>query len=191
MGALKMRQQMLAPELLDPISVRASEPGAGVALDDKPVLIRRMRLTLTAATLSVLAANDYGSLKVCDLPDRNMLLLAVEADVVLTKQGNTNGIVAATDMDVGMGTAPASNVTLATTMIDILEKVDLDADAATASFQRHSNDQATAVFPKRLADSATQALYLNVGLPNLITADSSLSCTGTIDVWYIDLGKKV
>lgn len=191
MGLLKQRQQMLVPNLLDAHSVRVTEPGSSCAVNDQPVLPRKARITLTNATLSVTAALDYGSLKVCDLQDRNLLLLGVEADLVLTKQGNTNGIVAATNLDVGMGTAPASAVTLAATMIDILEKVDVDTVALAVDFERHSNDQATAVFPKRLSDSATQALYLNVSAPGLITADSSLSVSGTIDLFYIDLGKQV
>jgi len=191
MALLKQRQRMLVPDLLDSLSVLVTEPGSGCAVVDKPVLVRRARLTLTSAVLSVTAALDYGSLKVVDLQDRNLLLLAVEADLTLTKQNNTNGILDATDLDVGMGTAPASAVTLATTMIDILEKMDVDADTNTVAVQRHSNDQATAVFPKKLADSSTQALYLNVGVPGLITADSSVTVNGTIDIFYIDLGKKV
>ncbi len=188
--AQKFNGEILIPYLKDGVTVPCSEPGAStIALDDAAVVVRKTRLTLTAATLSVLQANDYGSLKVLDLPDRNMLLLAVEADLVLTKQGNTNGIVAATDLDVGMGTAAASSTTLATTMIDILEKVDVDADALAVDFERHSNDQSTATFPKRIADGASSALYLNVAAVGGITADSSLSVSGTIDIFYVDLGK--
>lgn len=191
MGTQKINQPLLAPSQIDPITIRITEPGSGVVIKDQPMLVRRCRLTLSAATLSVTAALDYGSLKVVDLPDRNMLLLAVEADLVLTKQGNTNGIITTTDLDVGMGTAAASATTLATTMIDILEKVDIDGDTLAVDFERHSNDQSTATFPKRIVDGASSALYLNAVAIGGITADSSLSCSGTIDIYYVDLGKAV
>lgn len=191
MGVQKNRQPLLAPQLMDGLSLKVTEPGTGAAITDEAVVPRRARITLTNATLTITAALDYGSLKVCDLPNRNLMLLAVEADLTLVKQGNTNGLLAATDLDVGMGTAPASATTLATTMIDVLEKVDVDTDALSVTFQRHSNDQATATFPKRIADDANAALYLNAVAIAGITADSTLTVSGTIDVIYVDVGKKV
>lgn len=191
MGVQKNRQPLLAPQLMDGLSLKVTEPGSGAAIKDEAVVIRRARITLTNAVLTVTAALDYGSLKVCDLPNRNLMLLAVEADLTLVKEGNTNGIVAATDLDVGMGTAAASATTLASTMIDVLEKVDVDTDALSVTFQRHSNDQSTATFPKRIADDANAALFLNAVPIAGITADSTLTVSGTIDVFYVDVGKKV
>jgi hypothetical protein len=187
----KLKGRVLAPNLEDGSSVKQSEPAANVSLKDTQVTVRRARYTLSGLVVSVLAANDYGSAKIMDLPFRNMLLLGIEADLVLTKAGTTNGLVAATDLDVAIGTAPASAITLASTMIDIIEKKDLDADSLTAIFQAHTNDQATAVFPKKIVDDTNAALYLNVGVAAGITANDSLSASGTIDIFYVDLGKLV
>lgn len=185
---LKQNQPLLAPQLEDGISNQISEPGTSMTVSNQAVVVRRARLTVSAATLTVLEADDYGSLKLCDLPDRNILLLGVEADLVLTKDGVTNGMVAATDLDVGIGTAAASATTLTSTMINVIEKKDLDANALAVDFEAHSNDNATTVFPLPIADGASSALYLNV-VPVLgITADSSLSVSGTVDIWYMDLG---
>jgi hypothetical protein len=184
----KINQVVVAKNLQDGISVPVSEPGSGVAVQDQALVVRRARLVLSAAVVSVTEALDYGSLKICDLPDRNLLLLGVEVDLVVTKEGNTNGIVAATDLDLGIGTAAASATTLATTMIDIIEQVNADTDALAVDMEAHSNDQATAVFPKKIADGASTALYLNVVPVAGITADSSVSVTGYIDIFYIDLG---
>lgn len=185
---LKQRQVMMAPLLEDGISVPISEPGSSATLSDQACVLRRARLTLSGATLSVLEANDYGSLKLLDLPDRNIMLMGLEADLVLTKQGNTNGIVAATDLDVAVGTAAASNTTLAATMINVIEKKDVDDNALAVDFEAHSNDNATSIFPLPVADGASAALYLNAVAIGGITADSSLSVSGIVDVWYMDLG---
>lgn len=188
--AQKFRGEILIPNLKDGLSVVASEPGTGIVLDDKPVLPRRCRLTLSGATLTVLEANDYGSLKLLDLPDRNVMILGVEVDLVLTKQGNTNGIVAATDLDVGVGSAAASNTTLSGAMIDVLEKADIDTDALAVDYEAVMVGQSTAKPPVCLADSASLALYLNAVAVAGITADSSLSVSGTVDIFYLDLGNK-
>jgi hypothetical protein len=191
MGVQKQRQPLLATELLDPLTVRITEPGVGISVDDKPQVVRRARLTFNGAVLTITAALDYGSLKICDLPDRNLMLLAVEVDLTLVKQGNTNGLLAATDLDFGVGTAAASATTLATTMINVIEKVDQDTDALSVTFQRHSNDQSTAAFPLRIADGTNSALFLNAVAIAGITADSTLTITGTVDIVYVDVGKKV
>lgn len=191
MGTLKQSQPVLAPNLRDAISQLVTEPGSGCTVSNTALVPQRARITLSGATLTILAANDYGSLKVCDLPFRNLMLLAVEVDLTLVKQGNTNGLLSTTDLDLGVGTAAASATTLATTMIDIIEKVDQDTDALSVTMQAHSNDQSTATFPKRIADGVNAALYLNAVAIAGITADSTLTVSGTIDVYFIDVGKKV
>lgn len=50
--AQKFRGEILIPELKDGLSVVASEPGTGIVLDDKPVLPRRCRLTLSGAGIT-------------------------------------------------------------------------------------------------------------------------------------------
>lgn len=191
MGVQKISQPTLIPNLQDRLSLRVTEPGAGVAVVDDAVIPRRARLTLTNAVLTITAALDYGSIKLVDLPNRNLMLLAVEVDLTLVKQGNTNGLLAATDLDLGIGTAAASATTLATTMINVIEKIDQDTDALSVTMQRHSNDQSTATFPLRIADDANAALFLNAVAILGITADSTLTISGTVDITYVDLGKKV
>lgn len=179
-------------ELLDKVDSNLPEDkadlaavGTGVAQTfDYPVAVRRMRLTLTSAALAIAEANDYGSLELCTLPDKNLLVLGCEADLSIVKGGVTNGLVAATDLDVGIGTAAASNATLATTMINVLAKQDVDTDALTVTMQAHS----LAASPSFLGivDGATNKLYLNAAAS--ITADDALAVSGTIDVYFIDLG---
>lgn len=183
----KINQKVLVKNLVDGFSVPVSEAGAAtVAVGDNLHTVRRARVSLTAFSISVLAANDYGGSKLVDLPDRNMMLLGVEVDCVVTKQGNTNGIVAATALDMSIGTAVASNATLSSTMVNVIEKKDIDTSALAVDFEAHSNDNASSTFPLRITDDAATALYMNIAAA--ITANSSVTVTGTIDIYYVDLG---
>jgi hypothetical protein len=181
----KIRQELLAPAMTDGRTLSPA-PNTNVTQVESQQIVKHVRMTLTDFVLSVAAAQDYGGTKICDLPDTNIMLLGVEADLVITKGGTTNGLVAATDLDVAVGTAVASNATLATTMINVLEKVDLNDNDLVVDFEAHSNDNSTSTFPLLIADSATAALYLNIAAS--ITADDTASVDGTIDIFYIDLG---
>jgi hypothetical protein len=186
--SLNIRQKLNAPNLRGDTVLPT--PGTGIGMDSQVVPTQKVTLKLTDATLAVLEANDYGSLKLCDLPDRNIVIDHVEVDLVLTKEGNTNGIVAATDLDVGVGTAAASATTLATTMINVLEKADIDDNALAVDYEAVTLGQSTATVPNFIADGASNALYLNAVAVGGITADSSLSVTGFVDIYYRDLGNR-
>ena len=188
---LKIRQPALIRNLEDGLSVAVSEsPASTITIADQAMTVRRARLQITGLSISVTAALDYGSAKIVDLPNRNMLIMGVEVDCTVVKGGVTNGLVAATDLDMAIGTAQASNTTLSSTMVNIVEKKDIDTDALTVTFQGHSNDNATSVAPFKVADNASSALYMNVSAPGLITANDTLTVTGTVDIYYMDLGKE-
>lgn len=182
----KIRGAAVAQDIVDGISVKFGEANTGVRISDNTALIRRARLTLTNFAITVAAASDFGGTKLLDLPDRNIMLLGMEVDCVVTKQGNTNGIVAATDISMAIGTGVAAATPLAGTAIDVIETASLTTDALAVDFEAHSNNQSTVPFPKKIADSATAALYMNIAAA--ITADSSVSVSGIIDIFYIDLG---
>ncbi len=186
---MNVKQATFMPNLLDGLTTPIAEPNTGVAVNDRLMTVRRCRVTLTNFAIAVLAAQDYGGTKILDLPFKNMLIFGIEVNCQVTKQANTNGIVAATDITMGIGTAVASASTLATTMINVIEATAMTADTVTVDFQKHTNDQSTAVFPLKVADGANTALFMNIAAA--ITADSSVSVNGTIDIFYMDLGKLV
>lgn len=184
----KKNQPMLVKNLRDGISSEVNEPGTGVTLENTTLAPKRCRLTLSSAVINVLAANDYGSLKVCDLPDKNIMLLGCEVDLTVVKGNAASGIGSATDLDMAVGTAAASSTTLSGAMIDVIEKQDIDTNALSVDMEAHTQDQSTAQPPLRLADDAALALYLNAVAVAGITADDTLTCSGTIDLYYFDLG---
>lgn len=153
---------------------------------DRERTVRHVRLTLAELSVAITAALDYGGTKICDLPDKNVMILACECDLVLTKGGVTNGLEAATDINTAIGSAVASASTLATTMVDVIDIVNNTAASLTHDMDAHSQANTPANMPLELADSATAALYLN--LAAAITADDAMTATGTIDLYYLDLG---
>lgn len=162
--------------------------GAGITLTmDVPVTIRRARFLLENAVVTV-SDQDFGSLKLCDLPDRNIAILQAElvGSVIFAGDYATND-----DPDVAVGTAAASNATLATTMVDVIAKVDFDnITAGAANAVAMSRVGATAALsPLLVADGASNALYLNVGnAADQLSADGTATFNGYFDVWYVDLG---
>jgi hypothetical protein len=164
------------------------------ALDGKVVQIReqilpveRVTVHLDAVSLAVASADDYGSVAFVNLPDRNILCLGCEADLSIVKGNVTNGMVAATDLDIAIGTAAASNSTLSSTMVNILPKQDVDTNAVTVTLRAHGL-AATGVVTG-IVDSPTSTLYINCA-PGNITADDTLSITGNVTLYLVDLGNE-
>ena len=77
---LKIKQPTLIPNLVDGLSVAVSEsPVSTITIADQAMTVRRARLQLTNTVISVTAALDYGSVKIVDLPFRNMLQYAPQS----------------------------------------------------------------------------------------------------------------
>lgn len=167
-------------------AVTPNTGGAVATTFDRLKATRHVRLTLTAATLSIDEGDDYGSLKLCDLADTNIMLMALEADLELVKGEVSNGLEAATDVTVAAGTAAASNSTLSGAMVDVLTGIALTASDASPAYQIHSHADASLTYPIKLGDSATLALYLNAAAS--ITATDALTITGTVDLYFVDVG---
>jgi hypothetical protein len=155
---------------------------------DAPVAVRKVTLALTDTVLPVTEALDYGSVELVTLPDKNLIVFGCEVDLSIVKGDAVNGIGAATDLDVSLGTAAASATTLATTMLNILPKQDVDTDAVTVTVQAHSL-AATPVLTGVL-DGASNKIYLNAVPIGGITADDTLTVSGTVDLYVIDVGNR-
>lgn len=163
------------------------ELASGVsATFDRLLVPRHVRLTLTGFEVTVLADDDYGGAKLLDLPDSNLLMLAVEPNLVATKGNVSGGFEAAKAATVGIGTAIASASTLSGAMVDVLSGTALPTGALTAAYGVHSSSDGSLSYPVRVADSPTGALYLNVAAS--LTADDVLTIAGTIDLVFLDLG---
>ncbi len=146
----------------------------------------KVTLTVDGVAAAVADADDYGSAELATLPDRNLIVLNCEVDLELVKDGV--GYIDTTDLDVALGTAPASNTTLATTMLNILPKVDLNATDLSPALV--SSSLAAAPVLTGILDAADNKIYFNVSGPTETGEDASVTVSGTIDIYYVDLGNR-
>lgn len=165
--------------------------GSGIAaVEDGHDTIRRTVLTLADRALAVTSALKYAGTKIYDWPLGRILILGCVAELkfgVTSVRADTINDNAA--MDWSLGTVTASNVTLATTMLDIAPKADHTLDGAVAAYTAYVNSQlaASAQFD---GTGTAKDLFLNVSFPTAtdVDADGTLKVSGVIDLHWVKLG---
>lgn len=137
------------------------------------VLTPRKAVFHIDVTIPITEALDYASVKLCDLPTGTTLILGALADLLAVGSGGVDTIA---NLDVAVGTAAASNATLASTMVNVLSKLDSSAGGVVQG----ANTAALEV------EGTTPDLFLNVAAA--IATDGSVQLVGRIEVLYLDLG---
>ena len=186
MGIQKFHQKALFAAGIASAASSVIVPGTGVSkrFDDLKS-VRHVRLELSGFVIAVDEADDFGGTALCTLPDSNLVLLGAECDLTVVKGGITSGIVAATDITMGIGTAVASNATLSSTMQDVLNVTSLTTDALSVAFDKHSNDNTSPAL-LFLDDAAAPQLFLNATAA--ITVSDTLTVSGSVDLYFIETG---
>lgn len=159
----------------------ASDLATGVERTRQQTPVRRERLTLTAVEIEVASGDDFGSIKLLDLPDSNIIFLGAVLDLSVAIAGAASNV--ATTLDMALGSTAADNATLATTMLDLVPKI----DGVGAGTPGVVDGASTATEAPLLKASGTKEVYLNAAIP-VTTGTGTLTVTGTIDLVYIDLG---
>ena len=174
--------------------VSASGEGNGAGLDepaaagatlafDRARFARHARVAVAGLAIDVAAADDFGGVELLGLPDTNILVLGAEADLAVAKDGA--GVLAATDVTVALGTAAATGTALSGAESDMLDALPLTADALEVAWRAHTQANA-APAPLYVPDGPSSALYLNAAAT--VSADGGLTVSGTVDLYYVDLG---
>ena len=166
------------------ISTLSGTAGTGVVAAYNAGALQRLRLTLSAVSIAVTNAHKYGGTQVWLWPNTNIIVLSARMNLTVTKDGV--GILAADAPHIALGSATASNTTLATTMIDTIEQVTMAGSVLAELAQKNGPHTAG---NRYIAAGASNALFLNAGTTgNTGAVDGSLLASGTIDVWFIDTG---
>jgi hypothetical protein len=158
-------------------AVTANAAG-GVRLEDRSLAVRRARFRLDSLSVAMEADDDFGSVKLCDLPDGNLIIVGALVDLVAV---GVDGSAAGLDsIDVAVGTAPVASTTFANAgEDDIVPK--LDADAGGVIQGGPTGTEALGFLA-----ASSDSVYLNV--VDVITADGAIEFTGWVELLYIDLG---
>ncbi len=142
--------------------------------------------------VSVLAANDFGALRLRDttgsvdlLPLQNLLILGAQLDLFVQLTGFSSNTVST--LTVGMGTATAalgSVVTLTPAGQNIVTQFAATGGSASGAITRNTFAQ---VSPISIMNSTTSnPLFLN--FLGACTADATITVTGTVTVFALPLG---
>jgi hypothetical protein len=147
------------------------------------------RFDLTGVVISLTAANDYGGTKIADAANTNMLIAGGIIDAVATMAGFTANV--GTGVTFGLGSAVASNATLASTMQDYVPVTSATGAAATATLKAHSFDIGgggpALIFLD--AHATNNDLFLNAACP-VATGTGTLTFTsGFASLFFFDLSE--
>ncbi len=165
--------------------VTASEQGNGI--------VQKTVLSLAAMPITVTDALAYASQKVYDFPEGRILILGVTASIqwaVTTDRAATTGTINdSASLTWALGTVAASNITLSSTMVDLLPKTTKVLAAATTALNTAST-AALAASAQFDGTATPKDALLNVGFETNtdIDNDGILTATGTITITWVALG---
>jgi hypothetical protein len=147
-------------------------------------------LNLEAARVSVTDANAYGGTQIYDFPEGRILVLGVTGSIrwaVTSTRASTINDNASLTWSVG--TATASNATLATTMVDLLPKTTKVLAAATTAYNTASTAALAASAHFDGTGTAKDA-FLNAAFETGtdIDGDGTLAATGNVTICWVQLG---
>lgn len=152
--------------------------------------LHQTKLTLAATPLAVTDSLAYLGVKIYDFPEGRILVLGVTSSLqwaVTTARDTT--INDSASLTWAVGTATASNATLATTMVDLIPKTTKVLAAATTALNTASTAALAASAHFDGTGTAKDA-YLNAAFETAtdIDGDGTLTATGTVTITWVQLG---
>jgi len=179
----KVRQRTLMPNLVLPADQLGQAPtmASGITNEAQPLVIRRERIVLDGVTVAITAALDYVAQELLTLANTNAIIFGTVVNLVGV--GDGTGVDTIENVDIAVGTVATTSTDFSNAGEDNLcEKIDLTA-AGVGQGDSLDNTTPALVFVGAAADNK---IYLNMACA--ITADGSVTFTGTIDVFWADLG---
>jgi len=158
------------------------------------VQVQHSIITFTDVSITMSHANHYVGTEIYDMPLGVIGIMGASATFKLkcpeTRAGHLpNGTV----VDVAVGTATASNVSLTSTMVNILPKLSHTTTSDTTSYSTLTGTFLASLLATKLdgttKNSGPVKLYLNLACPNSDdVADSIVLVSGTLRVMWIEHG---
>jgi hypothetical protein len=157
-------------------------------------LIQQVTFTLNDVSVAVTDALAYASKKIFTFPAGRILLLGSIASLkwaVTTDRAATSGTINdSASLTWALGSVAASNITLASTMINVLPKLTTVLDGAEAAYTATATAGALAASAQFDGTSTATPVYLNVGFETNTDIDNNgtLNAKGTITLTYLNIG---
>lgn len=163
-----------------------SAAGTGVTVEHvKGATKAVLTLTATPVTITKASSDGYGTLKIYDFPTG--MIQVVDARIVSLALTAAAGIAATATVAGALGTSGTANSTLSGTEVDLIPStnVTLSGSAGTLNASMTVTEKAAAVFEY---SGVAKDLYLNFALAADVSSNSTITCSGTIIVDFVNHG---
>jgi len=147
-------------------------------------VVQRQLCVLTNEAIALAAADDTVGVKLFDLPNTNLIFVGANIDLagtVASFQTNTGA-----NLDFALGSAQiasASTTFAGTNEKNLIPKTDATGGAGVIAMK--GTVTATEIL-KLIAAGASNAVWLN--LVNVTNADGIVTLSGTVELYYVDIG---
>lgn len=155
---------------------------AGARVDQHSRPMQRSIINLSAFAVSVAAANDFGSTKLCDLPNTAILIVSCALELTGTVAGFTSDV--GTAVDLALGTVATASAAFSNAgEKDLIPKIDGTGAGTTATIKGQGTTTEKLLF---IAPGSSNAIYVNVADP-VTTGTGILTLSGFVIVNWFDL----
>jgi hypothetical protein len=141
------------------------------------IVVRREVFELANVSIEVAAADDYGSVKIADVPEGRLIVFGGMVDLTVE---NVSGVSTLEDVDVAIGYRATSSTDFSGLGEQaIVAKIDANSAGVVQGGIEPGESPSY-----RLASS--DGIYLNVSVA--LGADGELAASGSVEMIYLDLG---
>lgn len=154
----------------------------GVTVNRGARLVQAETFLLTNFVVSLAAADDFGSKKLCDLPNTGAIILGSVIEVAGLVAGFASNV--GTAVDLALGTVATASTTFANAgEKDLIAKIDGTGAGTTATVKGQTATAEKLVF---VAPGSSNAIFINVSDP-VTSGTGTFTMSGFVTVFWIDL----
>lgn len=147
------------------------------------IVKQRIAVDTTVTVAAVSTAIGFGSAVVGGLPEGNLLLLGVVANLAFAGSGSDANLVDDWEGDFGLGSTPADDATISGTDVDLIASTAIGPATGEAIGTVRATNASSAILDNT-ADDLEMNLNLLVDAAD-ITDDASVDITVTGDIWVV------
>lgn len=188
----KIKQRVLLPNAIigdtQQVEPALPAPSNSLPLYTYGVPLLKARFILDGAVISLAAANDYGSIQLCDLPNKNLLIAGALVDATVTVAGAA--VNQGDAVDWALGTAALASTDFSNGgEANIIDEYNGTGAGATGAANAHSFDNSSPALIF-LDAAGTNDIFLNA--QTAVTTGTGTLTFGAgsfVDLFYFDLGE--